>query len=211
MADGVRAVDHGGTSVFVRGCQQGGQKAVGVLGRGAGSKIDAEKFGQGSEKIGEVDCGGGGFVSTDIARPLGDERHAVAAFIDAGFAAAQRASAMVVFCGHKAGGVRAGAVVAGEDEQGVLVESCVLQGLIDLADNIVELHDKISVITVAAFAFECFAWNPGAVGDGGGVIEEEGLLGLRVRVVFDEFDGLLTEGGAGLVEFKVGRLEAFDG
>ena len=70
------------------------------------------------------------------------------------------------------------AVVTGEDEQGVLIQSGVFQGLIDLADDVVELHDKVSVIAVAAFAFEGFRWNPGAVGDGGGVVEKEGLVGV---------------------------------
>ena len=117
---------------------------------------------------------------------------------------------MVLF-GHQPGGVWAGAVVTGEDEQGVLIQSGVLQGLIDLADDVVELHDKITVIAVAAFAFEGFRWNPGAVGDGGGVVEEEGLVGVGVSMVSDEFDRPLAKGGAGFVEFKVGRLEAFDG
>ena len=44
----------------------------------------------------------------DFFWPLGDEGHAVAAFVDAGFAAAQRAGAKVVLFGHQPGGVWAG-------------------------------------------------------------------------------------------------------
>ena len=139
---------------------------MGVFGGGIGvSEIGFEECGESSKKVSEVDDGICLCPRGDFVWPLGNERHAVTAFVDAGFATAQRAGATVVLFGHQPGGEWAGSVVTGEDEQGVLIQSGVLQGLIDLTDDVVELHHKITVIAVAAFAFEGLRWNPGAVGD----------------------------------------------
>src|SRR6187402_3427292 len=111
----------------------------------------------------------------DMARTPGDQRDAHAAFPRHSLAAAELARAALI----------PGAVIAGEQEERVLVEPVLLQRLHDLPHGPIQLADDIAVNAVGALAAERRAGRQRDVRIGMGEIKEE-RAGF---VVFDEFHG----------------------
>ena len=72
-----------------------------------------------------------------------------------------------------------GAVVTGDDDDGVFSLFRLVQDLEDLADGVVRLHDKIAVDAVVGLAFKLVTGDDRFVRRGQREIEKEGLLGLR--------------------------------
>ena len=73
----------------LRGSQQVGQDADAVLG-GVVGQLGADDFGAGGQQVVETDRVVADAAGLDLAGPAGEERLAVAAFVDARLAAAQR-------------------------------------------------------------------------------------------------------------------------
>ena len=80
-----------------------------------------------------------------------------------------------------AGGLRA-SVVAGEDEQGVLLLPNPLQGGLDLAHDVFSLHDEIPIFAEPAFAFPLGRRQNGRMRRPQGHVEEKGLLLALARL-----------------------------
>lgn len=90
------------------------------------------------EVIGFAACG-------DFLRPLGEEWHAVAAFVESAFVAGERGVGMVVEAADVfVAVVHDAAVVAGENDESIVGEAVFFEGLHDLADGVVEFMEVIA-------------------------------------------------------------------
>ena len=129
----------------------------------------------------------------------------MAAFPVVAFEAAPRAGAVVlVVLAHLEGCGDFGAVVAGEEDEGVLGEVEALEGLEELADNVVELEEEVAVWAGVGFAFEGVGGKGGEVDGLGGVEEEEGLARRLLGVLFEEADAFFEEEEVDFFEVEVG-------
>ena len=131
---------------------------------------------------------GGGGTGRDFARPAGNHGHADAAVVEVGFAAFE--ITYLAFPG--------GAVVAGEDDEGVIGDTEVVEGGEELTDlGIHVLHHGAEAVLVVT---DTGGGGIGPVGLGGGFVggvgdeppevEEEGAV--VGREAFDEVDGVVA-------------------
>ena len=119
-----------------------------------GSEVDAiellraGRFGEGKEGGVEIDLMNGGVVGTagfDDAGELGEEGFTDAAFVVHPFHASKRSGA---------GDVTVGAVVGGEDDEGVVAEILLLEGFENLADGEIHGFDHRGILwIVMGFGF----------------------------------------------------------
>lgn len=177
---GVGASEDGG-DVFAVDDEIGGERGVGDVG-------------EGWEEVHHAGEGVGGGVGGDVVWPPEDEGHADAAFVGGAFTAAigDGVAALFFF-------LEPGAVIAGEDDEGVGVEVEFFEGGEDLGGGPVEFLDDVAVEAAFGFAEEVFAGSDGEVGHGVGEVEEEGV----VFVFADDFEGFLG--------VELGDLEEVDG
>ena len=172
----------------------------GVVGQGK-----AGEFGESGHEVGEAYGLVGFGVGGDAVWPAGDEGDAVAAFPVVAFEAAPRAGAVVlIILAHLEGGGDFGAVVAGEEDEGVLGEVEALECFKELADNVVELEEEVSVRACVGFAFEGVCGKGGKVNGLSGVKKEERLARGFLGVLFEEVDAFLEEEEVDFFEVEVG-------
>lgn len=172
----------------------------GVVGQG-----EVGEFGESGHEVGEAHGLVGYGVGGDAVWPAGDEGNAVAAFPVVAFEAAPRSGAVVlVVLAHLEGGGDFGAVVAGEEDEGVLGEVEALECFEELADNVVELENEVAVRACVGFAFEGVCGKGGKVNGLGGVKEEERLARRFLGVSFEEVDAFLEEEKVDFFEIEVG-------
>ena len=151
------------------GVVEEGEEADAVFG-GVVGEGEVGEFGAGGHEVGEADGLVGYGVGGDAVWPAGDEGDAMASFPVVAFEAAPRAGAVVlVVLAHLDGCGDFGAVVAGEEDEGVLGEVEALEGLEELSDNVVELEEEVAVRAGVGFAFEGFGGEGGEVDGLGGV------------------------------------------
>ena len=186
------------------GVAEEGEEADAVFG-GVVWQRKAGEFGESGHEVGEADGLVGYGVGGDAVWPAGDEGNAVAAFPVVAFEAAPRAGAVVlVILAHLEGCGDFGAVVAGEEDEGVLGEVEALECFEELADNVVELENEVAVRACVGFAFEGVCGKGGKVNGLGGVEEEEGLARRFLGVLFEEADAFLEEEKVDFFEIEVG-------
>lgn len=225
------AEDEDGFAIFsgIGLSEEGGEEAEGVFGDVFG-EVFVEDVGSGGEEVGKVDeiCGGG--AGGNFAGPFGDEGDAVAAFVGVAFAIAVgtvgdvahflgvgfgafelgadvagvvgEVEVDVVGAAEVLGG---GAVVRGEDDEGVFAELVFFEGGEEAADVGVELLDVVAVKSGLAGATELGGGGDVGVWGAGSEVEEEGFFGGGFTL--DEGDGFLGEGGVDLI-FDAGGGEA---
>lgn len=137
--------------------------------------------------------------------PAGDERDAVASFPVVTFEAAPRAGAVVlVVLAHLEGCGDFGAVVAGEENEGILGEVEALECLEKLADDVVELENEVAVRAGVGFAFESVGREGRKVNGLGGVKEKERLARRFLGVLFEEVDAFFEKDEVDFFEVEVG-------
>ena len=137
--------------------------------------------------------------------PAGDEGDAVASFPVVAFEAAPRAGAVVlVVLAHLEGCGDFGAVVAGEEDEGVLGEVEVLECLEELADDVVELENEVAVRAGVSFAFESGGGEGRKVNGLSGVKEKERLAQRFLGVLFEEVDAFFEKDEVDFFEVEVG-------
>ena len=209
LADGEGAVDGVVDDGFAEGscggAEEGGEEADAVLG-GIGGEFGAEDVGGGGHEVGEAEELVGRGAGLHAGGPADQERDAVTAVENVGFVAAEKVGGVVTF-GEEAGeiGLRRAAVVAGDDDEGIVGEALFFEFVQQLADGVVGLHDEVGVVIEAAFALPFLGGNDGGVGGGEGEIEEEGFAGPRVSGAgFDVVDGFGGEGGQDIFDFEIG-------
>ncbi len=186
------------------GVVEEGEEADAVFG-GVVGQGEVGEFGESGHEVGEAYGLVGYGVGGDAVWPAGDEGDAVAAFPVVAFEAAPRAGAVVsVVLAHLDGCGDFGAVVAGEEDEGVLGEVEALEGFEELADNVVELENEVAVRAGVGFAFEIVGGKGGEVDGLGGVEEEEGLERGFLGVLFEELDAFFEEEEVDFFEVEVG-------
>ena len=186
------------------GVVEEGEEADAVFG-GVVGQGEVGEFGESGHEVGEAYGLVGYGVGGDAVWPAGDEGDAVAAFPVVAFEAAPRASAVVlVVLAHLDGCGDFGAVVAGEEDEGVFGEVEALKGFEELSDNVVELEDEVAVRAGVGFAFEIVGGKGGEVDGLGGVEEEEWLERGFLGVLFEELDAFFEEEEVDFFEVEVG-------
>ena len=101
---------------------------------------------------------GGRSAGRDFTGPAGDERDAVAAFPIIALHTAPRAGAVVLMITpHGDGGGHLGAVVAGKNDERVFGQAVLLEGLHQLADDVIHFKNEIAVRPGLGFALESVA------------------------------------------------------
>lgn len=140
-----------------------------------------------------------------MAWPTSDEGNAVASFPVVAFEAAPRTGAVVlIILAHLEGGGDFGAVIAGEEDEGVLSEVEALECFEELSDNVVELEDEVAVRAGVGLAFEIVGGKGGKVDGLGGVEEKEGLARRFLGVLLQEADAFFKEEKVDFFEVEVG-------
>jgi len=136
----------------------------------------------------------------DLAGHPEDAGHAHAAFPGATLAVAEQAGASAGLSAHQ----QPRAVVAGEDDEGVVGHALFLERFEDFADAPVEFLDDIAVDTAAALTLKAIRGEQRRVREGMGEVEEErlGLVGGdELRGFFSVAAGQLRLVGLGVDEF----------
>ncbi len=100
---------------------------------------------------------------------------------------------MAGLVGFLTGDVQHAAVVAGEDDEGLVSDVELVEGVEDFADHPIELVNEVAVESAVAGADELFGWSEWVMDVGGGEVEEEGLVAV---LLLDPLDGLVLEGRA---------------
>ncbi len=163
-----------------------GENVVGVFG-GVAGEFGVYDGGACGHDVGEAGELAGGGVGFDDARPCGDEGDAVAAFPLVSFHAAPGSCSVVfVAISHVVDGGDFGAVVGGEDDDGVVVDLEFFECGDELANDVVEFEDEVAVWSGIGFALELVGGEGGEVDGLSGVEEEEGLFGVVFDVVLEE-------------------------
>ncbi len=205
--EGPGLVEGEGTDGFVGFSEEEGEEVEAVFG-GVAGEIGSGNGGGGGHEVGE----GGGLVDKargDCSGPAGDEWDAVAAFPLVAFHTAPGfGSVVLVVFAHLDDGGDFGAVVAGEEDEGVLGQAEVVDFFDDGADDVVELGDEVAVGAGVGFALEVFAGDGGEVDGLGGVEEEEGFSGVLGVVGFEELQGFVEEDHVDFLDVEVGGDEA---
>ena len=75
-------------------------------------------------------------------------------------------------------------IIAGKKEQGVLIEPSLFEGITNLPDHPVHLHQEISVGSESALACKLFHWCPGLMGDGRGIVQKERFIRFLLGMIF---------------------------
>ena len=81
----------------------------------------------------------------------------------------------------------ANSIIAGKKEQGVLIEPSLFEGIINLPNYPVHLHQEISVGAESALARKLFHRYPGLVRDGGGVVQKERFIRFLLGMILNDF------------------------
>ena len=154
---------------------QGGQQVETVFG-GVVGQLGVDDGSDGRHHVGEageLSAGGAGF---HLGGPADEEGHAMASFPTVAFDAAPRSRAVVAVIGahvDDAGDFRA--VVAGEDDEGVVGDAEFLERAHQLADHPIELVDKVAVRPGTGLSLELRRGERGQMHGLRSVVEEEGF------------------------------------
>ena len=184
-----------------------GQKAEAVLGR-IGGELRAGDRGAGGHHIGEAHSGIR-HTSGAAARPAHDERHAMPAFPIITLHPAPGPRAVVIEVrAHvdDAGGF--GTVVAGEDDERVVRDAQFLQRHHQLADDVIQLGDEITVRPSLGLALEFRCRERRQMHGVHRVIQEEGLRRLALHLLREPCLALVEEHEVQPLVIVAGRDEA---
>ena len=118
---------------------EGGEHADAIDGA-VGGEWDSSDIENGGENIGSDDGDVTGGAGLDVLWPTDDAGDADAAFMTAALIATESARGSAI--------VGNGAVVRGEDDEGVVSDACFVQGVHHLAEGVVELTDVAHVFGV---------------------------------------------------------------
>ena len=185
---------------------------AGAVDGAVGGDGDAGEFAEGGEEIEVADGFGADGAGLRAAGPAEDAGDAVAGFGDVEFHAAQGA-------GRAVGTVRAfvaiqgfGAVVAGEDDEGVVTEVVGVEVFQEAADGVVHLGDiavvlgAVGVVHVGVETGEFLGGGDGFVGFVEPEIQEEGFAGGGV----EEADGFIDDEAGGIALERADGLAVAD-
>ena len=199
FADGAVVLPVEGMGAGEGFASEDGEEA-GAVDRAVGGDGDAGEFAEGGEEIEVADGFGADGAGRGVARPAEDAGDAVAGFGDVEFHAAQGAGGAV-------GTLRAfvavegfGAVVAGEDDEGVVAQAVGVEVFQEAADGVVHLGDiavvlgAVGVVRFGVEAGEFLGGGDGFVGFVEPEIQEEGLAGGGV----EEADGFIDDEAGGV-------------
>ena len=106
----------------------------------------------------------------DPVGPADDAGNALASFPGGALSFPQRSCAPAMIAVAEPG-----AVITGEENEGVPVNLVLPEGGENLAHRPVDLHDDVSVEALLRFALELVGYKEGDVGHGVSDVEEEGL------------------------------------
>ena len=155
-------VNHALTSGFDGLTQEGRQETHAVFGHIWGFfsrdvRSRGKEVHQGDELVAAGACFG-------LTRPADDERNPMPSIPEVGLRSPEM-GADVVAMFAQVGNISAlrGAIVAGEDQQGVICETILFQRVRDGSDGGIRLHDKVGMGSQAAFAQPLFVGQNGIV------------------------------------------------
>ena len=112
-------------------------------------------------------------------------------------------------CFHSFVSHRTSAVIAGENEQGVLVEPVFFEGLVNLTYYPVHLHQEITVRAEPALACKLFHWCPRLVWDRRSVVQKERSIRFILGMILNDFYCPFDQRGTGLLNRKTGGSFGF--
>ncbi len=171
-----------------------GGKVVAAVGGSRGGQRGVEQRGERGDEVDVRNEGVGRAFALQTAGPTHDERHGAAGLESAVFSTAPMATGTVgayaLFCFVSVAIVEHGAVVAGDDEEGVVAEAEAMQGFGDFAYGPVELQNGIAAKAHAAATAETLMRIARHVDVVGAEVEEERLGG----VALDELNGVVCDG-----------------
>ena len=124
--------------------------------------------------------------------PAGDEGHAVAALPHVRLHSAQRPDTAMGVLGDVLG-VPHRPVVAGEDHQRIVGHAQGVELVEHLADDAVDLGDKVAVVAALALSLVLWRRQPGRVRGRHGKVEQQRLGGVALAVLVQQGQGLLAE------------------
>ena len=95
-----------------------------------------------------------------------------------------------------------GAVIGGEDNQGIIIHAMFLECVKDTAGVVVDFLDHIAIDSTGTLSFEVLGNEKGRVGHGVGEVDEKGFLFLYAFL--DEPDAFVSDspGNGPLIERK---------
>ena len=143
---------------------------------GALRKVGAQNVRAGGQQVAQAGELGAFGAGRGDGGPAGDEGDSVAALPGVPLQAAQVGHAVVAVLLDAAVREIFGAVVAGEDEQGVFRDSPAFQGFHDLADAPVYLAHVVAVFSGVAHPLEFLGGHDGGMRRGQGEVQEEGFV-----------------------------------